>query len=553
MPRGLGEGGDQSLIRALANDLGLGGFRSAGLRHGRTLDGPKPAALLEVIADPWRTNGDTVERLELLRSGPALPTAKAADPSFDATDSVPASQADRRTNPCIDRSTRTSALPCAPAAATRSKRCSTASTDASSPPAPPARRRAGASTCCPPAAISTRSTTAPCPRPTAWTLGQKSAEDLLARHFQDFGRYPQGPRAFGLGHLQHAHRRRRHRPGPGASSAPSRSGSRRAGASPALRSIPLAKLGRPRVDVTLRISGFFRDAFPAQIELFDKAIRAIGALDEDEADNPIAARMRGRSARPAKLPACPANRRAPHRPATASSARSPAAYGAGLQALIDEKLWAERADLAARLCRLGRLRLWRAAMPAFRTSAAFGAAPQAHRGRRPQPGQSRARSARIRRLLSVRRRHDGGGRSRHRASSPRVYHNDHSRPERPVIRTLEEEVGRVMRSRVVNPEMDRRRQAPRLQGRLRDRRHRRLHVRLRRHHRRGEDPSFRSRLRCLSSPTTRPATFIAANNPAALEGNRRAIRRGAWPADLWTPRSNSAYDLLARRFSKGLP
>ncbi len=45
--------------------------------------------------------------------------------------------------------------------------------------------------------------------------------------------------------------------------------------------IPLAKLGRPRVDVTLRISGFFRDAFPAQIELFDKAIRAVGALDED--------------------------------------------------------------------------------------------------------------------------------------------------------------------------------------------------------------------------------------------------------------------------------
>ena len=40
--------------------------------------------------------------------------------------------------------------------------------------------------------------------------------------------------------------------------------------------MPLAKLGRPRVDVTLRISGFFRDAFPQQIELFDKAVRAVG-------------------------------------------------------------------------------------------------------------------------------------------------------------------------------------------------------------------------------------------------------------------------------------
>src|SRR5690606_6420245 len=58
----------------------------------------------------------------------------------------------------------------------------------------------------------------------------------------------------------------------------------------------LAELCRPRVDVTLRISGFFRDAFPAQIELFDRAVRAIGALEEDEADNPIAARMRAERA-----------------------------------------------------------------------------------------------------------------------------------------------------------------------------------------------------------------------------------------------------------------
>jgi cobalamin biosynthesis Mg chelatase CobN len=54
--------------------------------------------------------------------------------------------------------------------------------------------------------------------------------------------------------------------------------------------IPLAKLNRPRVDVTLRISGFFRDAFPDQIALFDRAVRAVAALDEDEADNPLAAR-----------------------------------------------------------------------------------------------------------------------------------------------------------------------------------------------------------------------------------------------------------------------
>ena len=69
--------------------------------------------------------------------------------------------------------------------------------------------------------------------------------------------------------------------------------------------------------MTLRISGFFRDAFPAQIALFDRAIRAIGALDEPEDENPIAARMRtdalglmARRRRPRPTPALA--RRPPH-------------------------------------------------------------------------------------------------------------------------------------------------------------------------------------------------------------------------------------------------
>src|SRR3546814_3628174 len=44
--------------------------------------------------------------------------------------------------------------------------------------------------------------------------------------------------------------------------------------------LPLSVLDRPRVDVTLRVSGFFRDAFPAQIDLVDSAARAVAALDE---------------------------------------------------------------------------------------------------------------------------------------------------------------------------------------------------------------------------------------------------------------------------------
>ena len=55
--------------------------------------------------------------------------------------------------------------------------------------------------------------------------------------------------------------------------------------------LPLSVLDRPRIDVTLRVSGFFRDAFPAQIDLVDSAARAVAALDEPPAMNPLAARV----------------------------------------------------------------------------------------------------------------------------------------------------------------------------------------------------------------------------------------------------------------------
>ncbi len=56
--------------------------------------------------------------------------------------------------------------------------------------------------------------------------------------------------------------------------------------------LPLARLDHPRVDVTLRISGLFRDLFPDQIALFDAAVRAVAGLDEEDDDNPLAAARR---------------------------------------------------------------------------------------------------------------------------------------------------------------------------------------------------------------------------------------------------------------------
>ncbi len=116
-------------------------------------------------------------------------------------------------------------------------------------------------------------------------------------------------------------------------------------------------LDRPRVDVTLRVSGFFRDAFPALIDLFDSAARAVAALDEPEAVNPLAARVRADA--PRLMAAGADAREAKRRAGFRVFGSKPGAYGAGLQALIDERGWNTAADLAARLSRLGRLCLWR--------------------------------------------------------------------------------------------------------------------------------------------------------------------------------------------------
>ena len=92
--------------------------------------------------------------------------------------------------------------------------------------------------------------------------------------------------------------------------------------------MPLSELGRPRIDVTLRISGMFRDAFPEQIELMASAFHAVAALDEDETANPIAAATRRGEG------------------ATRIFGVRPGVYGAGIEAIIDHGRWETRSELA---------------------------------------------------------------------------------------------------------------------------------------------------------------------------------------------------------------
>ncbi len=157
-------------------------------------------------------------------------------------------------------------------------------------------------------------------------------------------------------------------------------------------------------------------------------MRAVAALDERDDGNPIAADVRAARARlvASGLDSALAERVA----ATRIFGSKPGAYGAGLQALIDEGGWETRRRSRARLSRLGRLRLWRRQPGRRRARELLAEAAEGRRGGAPQPGQPRARHPRFRRLLPVRGRARRDGRDAEGLAPP-VYHNDHSRPEKP--------------------------------------------------------------------------------------------------------------------------
>ena len=125
------------------------------------------------------------------------------------------------------------------------------------------------------------------PTRNAWEIGRRAAEEILKRYAQDQGEWPKrivldlwGSATMRTGgdDLAQAFALIGCRPTWDAAS------TRVSG----FEVLPLAMLGRPRVDVTLRISGLFRDVFPSQIALFAAAVRAVAALDESAEDNPLA-------------------------------------------------------------------------------------------------------------------------------------------------------------------------------------------------------------------------------------------------------------------------
>lgn len=173
------------------------------------------------------------------------------------------------------------------------------------------------------------------PSRNAWDVGTALADSLLARHLADTGAYP---RSVGLTVWGTSAMRTQ---GDDIAEVLALLGCRptwddRSRRVTGVEVVPLAELGRPRVDVTVRISGFFRDAFPHVVALLDDAVRLVAALDEPAERNFVRAHVA------ADLAAHGDERRATAR----IFGSRPGAYGAGLLPLIDAGNWRGDADLA---------------------------------------------------------------------------------------------------------------------------------------------------------------------------------------------------------------
>ncbi len=243
--------------------------------------------------------------------------------------------------------------------------------------------------------------------------------------------------------------------------------------------LPLAELGRPRIDVTLRISGFFRDAFPHVIALLDDAIGAVAGLDEPTESNYLRAHAVADQARQDAFPHViallddaigvvarldePLQSNYLRAHALADQARhgdwrrattrifgsKPGAYGAGLLPLIDARNWRDDGDLAEVYAVWG--------------GYAYGHGLDGVDARPDMEGAFRRIAVAAKNVDT--REHDiadsddyfqyhGGMIAMVRSltgRNPAAYIGDSAIPDAPKTRTLAEETRRVFRSRVVNP------------------------------------------------------------------------------------------------------
>ncbi len=272
----------------------------------------------------------------------------------------------------------------------------------------------------------------------AWEAGVALADSLLARYRNDHGEWPQsvGLSVWGTSAMRTA--------GDDIAEVLALLGVRPVWDDASRRVVGLtpitpAELGRPRIDVTVRISGFFRDAFPHVVTMLDDAVRLVAELDEPDDANYVRAHAQTDLAQHGDQ----------RRATTRIFGSKPGTYGAGLLQLIDSRNWRDDADLAQVYTAWGGF--------------AYGRDLD---GREAVEDMNRQyRRIAVAAKNTDTREHDiadsddyfqyhGGMVATVRAltgKAPAAYIGDNTRPDAIRTRTLSEETTRVFRARVVNP------------------------------------------------------------------------------------------------------
>jgi cobaltochelatase CobN len=265
------------------------------------------------------------------------------------------------------------------------------------------------------------------PTRTAWEIGRRTAEEIVARYARDHGEWPKrivldlwGSATMRTGgdEIAQAFALLGARP-------VWDHGSHRVSG---YEILPIAMVGRARVDVTLRISGLFRDCFSGQIALLHRAIQDIAALDESVADNPLAAHAGAPLAR--------------------IFGAAPGRYGIGIARQLTSGEWTDRAELgAAYLARTSHaydgIGEGEEKSEGFRTRVADA---DAFVHVQDLPGQDVLDSDAF-------AEHEGGfaAAAELLGGTPALYHADATAAHRSVVRPLAEEIARVLRGRAINP------------------------------------------------------------------------------------------------------
>lgn len=440
LPRGESEK-DQGLLHALVDDLQLeisNGvlFNPLDFDASVQWQGGQPECLVNVSEASWRTCADTRERLELYSQELI---SKILNDNVYPTELIKTSVLLRYANDVVLKAVNQSAID-------EINNFVGALNGQFVPPGPSGAPTRGRLDVLPTGRNFYSIDNRAIPTRSAWELGQQSAELLVQRYMQDNGDFPKqlGISVWGTSTMRTG--------GDDIAQAFALMGVRPVWAEASNRVvdieiIPAMQMNRPRVDVTLRISGFFRDAFPNVAKLFDTAVKALAKYDEPGETNTIQKHVE-ENIKSLIAQGCD-EQQAQQQSQWRVFGSKQGAYGAGLQGLIDERVWDNQADLAKAYVNWGGY---------VYSQDNFG-------GEAFQEFEQRLTQLDAVVQNQDNREHDildsddyyqfQGGMSNAihvlKGEMPAVYHGDHSNPTAPKINTLKEELNKVIRSRVVNP------------------------------------------------------------------------------------------------------